>query len=141
MDRIVGDVLNKYIVLSKQGLEKYKTDLTRTDLTFINWLTHLQEELLDATLYLEKLMSLEETQKASEALQATLAATLEETLSQQLQRQNTLSICHQRMWLRVLKNPTDPLSYQYTPEEIEVIKDAATAFLNGEPVGKSQRQN
>jgi hypothetical protein len=29
--------------------------LTRTDLNLIDWLTHLQEELMDATLYVERL--------------------------------------------------------------------------------------
>jgi hypothetical protein len=29
--------------------------LTRTDLDFIDWVTHLQEEMLDAALYCERL--------------------------------------------------------------------------------------
>jgi hypothetical protein len=34
---------------------KYNTTLDRTDLSTLDWLTHLQEELMDAVLYVEKL--------------------------------------------------------------------------------------
>jgi hypothetical protein len=34
---------------------KYGTDLDRDDLYFIEWIQHTQEELMDATLYLEKI--------------------------------------------------------------------------------------
>lgn len=35
------------------GLVKYGTTVDRKDLTFDEWLTHLQEELMDAVLYIE----------------------------------------------------------------------------------------
>jgi hypothetical protein len=54
-DPIVMAVLAKYAERSQRGIEKYGTMLTRTDLDFIDWVTHLQEELMDATLYIEKL--------------------------------------------------------------------------------------
>ena len=38
-----------------KGREKYGTTMERTDLTFLDWITHLQEELLDAAIYAEKL--------------------------------------------------------------------------------------
>ena len=56
-DRIVEQVKNNFDSRSRIGSEKYVTKLERDDLTFIQWLTHLQEELMDATLYLEKMKS------------------------------------------------------------------------------------
>jgi hypothetical protein len=56
-DLIVKSVIEKYQERSEAGQEKYGTTLERNDLTLIQWLKHLQEELMDATLYLEKLKS------------------------------------------------------------------------------------
>jgi len=55
MDRFVKQVLNKYCERSEAGLEKYGTTLEREDLNLLDWLNHLQEELMDATLYIERL--------------------------------------------------------------------------------------
>ena len=54
-DQIVKSVLAKYVERSNTGLKKYGTPLTRNDLTLDQWITHLQEELMDATLYLERI--------------------------------------------------------------------------------------
>jgi hypothetical protein len=54
-DQIVKSVLAKYVERSNAGLKKYGTPLTRNDLTLDQWITHLQEELMDATLYLERI--------------------------------------------------------------------------------------
>lgn len=54
-DLIVDSVLNKYNQRAKIGYAKYKTNMMRDDLNTLQWLTHLQEELMDATLYIEKL--------------------------------------------------------------------------------------
>ena len=56
-DSIVNAVKNKYQMRSDVGIKKYGVTLDRNDLNFIEWLNHLQEELMDATLYLEKLKS------------------------------------------------------------------------------------
>jgi hypothetical protein len=40
---------------SVRGLEKYGVTTNRTDLSVLQWLTHLQEELMDAAVYIEKL--------------------------------------------------------------------------------------
>lgn len=37
------------------GRLKYNTSMERTDLTLFDWLNHLQGELLDAAVYVEKL--------------------------------------------------------------------------------------
>jgi hypothetical protein len=54
-DPILLRVLAKYYERSETGIKKYGRTLDRDDLSFIDWLTHLQEELMDATLYIEKL--------------------------------------------------------------------------------------
>ena len=54
-DPIVLKVLAKYAERSQRGVEKYGKTLMRDDLNFTDWLNHLQEELMDATLYIEKL--------------------------------------------------------------------------------------
>ena len=57
-DNIVASVIEKYIDRSEAGIEKYGTTLERNLLTFDEWMTHLQEELMDATLYIEKIKKL-----------------------------------------------------------------------------------
>lgn len=39
------------------GFQKYKVNLTRTDLTPLQWITHWQEESMDAAVYAERLKS------------------------------------------------------------------------------------
>jgi hypothetical protein len=56
-DTIVLKVLAKYSERSQLGIEKYGRTLDRDDLNLTDWLNHLQEELMDATLYIEKLKS------------------------------------------------------------------------------------
>tara|TARA_R100001460_G_scaffold90882_3_gene132598 strand:- start:92 stop:358 length:267 start_codon:yes stop_codon:yes gene_type:complete len=57
-DSIVDSVKEKYQSRSETGIKKYNTTLDRDDLTEEEWLVHLQEELMDATLYIEKLITL-----------------------------------------------------------------------------------
>jgi hypothetical protein len=54
-DRYVQSVKEKFEQRSQTGIKKYNTTLEREDLDFLDWLNHLQEELMDATLYIEKL--------------------------------------------------------------------------------------
>ena len=54
-DSIVESVLDKFKERSEEGIKKYGVTLDRKDLNGLEWLTHLQEELMDATLYIEKL--------------------------------------------------------------------------------------
>ena len=49
VDSIVKSVLNKFVKRSMMGKEKYGTDLDRNDLHVTDWITHAQEELMDAT--------------------------------------------------------------------------------------------
>lgn len=54
-DTILVAVMIKYHERSKRGIRKYGTNLDRKDVDLLGWLNHLQEELMDATLYIEKL--------------------------------------------------------------------------------------
>jgi len=47
-DRYVQSVKEKYEQRSQTGIKKYNTTLEREDLDFLDWLNHLQEELMDA---------------------------------------------------------------------------------------------
>ena len=51
-DSILLAVMDKYYERSKRGQAKYGTNLDRKDVDLHGWLNHLQEELMDATLYL-----------------------------------------------------------------------------------------
>jgi hypothetical protein len=65
-DPIVLKVLAKYYERSQLGIKKYGRTLDRDDLSLTDWLNHLQEELMDATLYIEKLKAdLKQAQKAA----------------------------------------------------------------------------
>jgi hypothetical protein len=54
-DPIVMSVMTKFYERSQVGIKKYNTMLTRDDLSTLEWISHLQDELMDATLYLERL--------------------------------------------------------------------------------------
>jgi len=56
-DTIVESVIEQFKQRSEIGINKYGVTLDREDLTMLEWLKHLQEELMDATLYIEKLKS------------------------------------------------------------------------------------
>jgi hypothetical protein len=56
-DQIVLEVIEKYAQRSEIGIAKYGTTLETNNKD--NYLKHLQEELMDATLYLQKLMTLD----------------------------------------------------------------------------------
>ena len=55
MSKIEDAVAKKLLLRAKIGEKKYGTTMERNDLSLEEWLNHLQEELLDATVYLEKL--------------------------------------------------------------------------------------
>ena len=57
-DSIIKKVIDKLASRSQVGIKKYGTTLDRDDLSTKEWLIHLQEELMDACGYIEKLISL-----------------------------------------------------------------------------------
>lgn len=54
-DTVVESVIEKFKQRSEAGIRKYGTTLDRNDLTLEQWINHVQEELMDAVLYLQKL--------------------------------------------------------------------------------------
>jgi hypothetical protein len=54
-DPIVLKVMAKYYERSQAGIKKYGKTLDRDDLELTDWLTHAQEEMMDATLYLQRI--------------------------------------------------------------------------------------
>tara|TARA_R100000935_G_scaffold45902_2_gene69085 strand:- start:1113 stop:1307 length:195 start_codon:yes stop_codon:yes gene_type:complete len=54
-DTIVEAVISSFKQRSDVGIKKYNKTMDRDDLSTLEWLQHLQEELMDATLYIEKL--------------------------------------------------------------------------------------
>jgi hypothetical protein len=53
-DKIVQQVVDKYTSRSEVGISKYGTTLENNNVD--NYMNHLQQELMDATLYIEKIM-------------------------------------------------------------------------------------
>ena len=56
-DAITEAVVVQLRTRAEKGKEKYGTTMERNDLTLLEWLQHLQEELMDAAVYVEKLKS------------------------------------------------------------------------------------
>ena len=64
MDKNVANVIKQLRDREKEGLMKYGVNTERTDLTSLEWLQHLQEELMDASVYIEKIKNdIKETKK------------------------------------------------------------------------------
>ena len=55
MDKNVENVVTQLRNREQQGLRKYGVNTERQDLSNLEWLQHLQEELMDASVYIEKL--------------------------------------------------------------------------------------
>ena len=55
MDVNVERVVTQLRDREEEGLRKYGVNTERVDLTTLEWLQHLQEELMDASVYIEKL--------------------------------------------------------------------------------------
>ena len=55
MDKNVEKVITQLRDREEEGMRKYGVNTERKDLNTIEWLQHLQEELIDASVYIEKL--------------------------------------------------------------------------------------
>ena len=60
MTRYESSVRDKIAARAAKGLAKYGVGMDRTDLSRLDWLRHLQEELMDGCVYLERLIQDEE---------------------------------------------------------------------------------
>ena len=54
-DTNVKKVIEQLKERENRGIQKYGVNTDRTDLSPIEWLQHLQEELMDGAVYIEKL--------------------------------------------------------------------------------------
>ncbi|MBQ57584.1 hypothetical protein CL642_01165 [bacterium] len=66
MSSIEDKVCEKIQKRSEVGKSKYGVTMERTDLNTVEWLTHLQEELMDASVYVERLLG--DIQLANDAM-------------------------------------------------------------------------
>jgi len=57
-DSIVKKTIDEFIERAEKGKKKYGVSLDRTDLTDIEYLQHLKEELMDGILYLNKYLEM-----------------------------------------------------------------------------------
>jgi len=55
VDSVVQTIIERFESRAAFGKQKYSTDLDRTDLSVLDWIQHIQDELHDGILYLEKL--------------------------------------------------------------------------------------
>ena len=60
MSRIEDEVCKKILGRAVVGLKKYGVTMERTDFSKKVWLTYLQEELMDAVVYVQRLIEEEE---------------------------------------------------------------------------------
>ena len=55
MDKNVENVVTQLRTREETGMNKYEVNTERKDLSTLEWLQHLQEELMDAAVYVAKL--------------------------------------------------------------------------------------
>ena len=56
LDEVNNEVLKKICLRAEAGLKNYGVTMDRQDLGLLNWLQHLQEEMLDACVYIQKIL-------------------------------------------------------------------------------------
>jgi hypothetical protein len=104
-DPIIESVIEKLRSRSVRGLDKYGVGLDREDLSVVEWLTHLQEELLDAAGYVEKLIQVMGGRKKKEEVYGPPPPTLveqwkmeREAIERQLQEANRKQVEKGPVW-------------------------------------------
>jgi hypothetical protein len=65
-DPVVRRVCQKFVGRSNVGYEKYGVTLEDDPSEMLEWLNHLQEELMDAVLYLQKAKEKYETERSED---------------------------------------------------------------------------
>ena len=64
-DRNVQAIIRKHLEREEQGFKKYRTNTMRSDLSHREWLNHLLEELMDASIYTQRLIENHEAVKVA----------------------------------------------------------------------------
>lgn len=62
-DNNVNELCSEYVERSQFGFKKYGVTTERTDLDIDQWIQHLKEELMDATIYLHRIQKDREDEK------------------------------------------------------------------------------
>ena len=57
MSKIEDEVCEKIQQRAEVGLEKYGTTMERDDFSDLEWMNYLQEELMDAVVYLQRMIN------------------------------------------------------------------------------------
>jgi hypothetical protein len=78
-DPVVERVVEKFVSRSDVGYKKYGVTLDKDQSNIFAWINHLQEELMDAVLYLQKLKE-ESTVELQEALLNSIQVNEEDAL-------------------------------------------------------------
>jgi len=65
-DPIVNAVIRKYSLRSAMGMKLYGQSMAANDKPIAKWLVDLQEELMDASLYLQKILETEDCSECGE---------------------------------------------------------------------------
>ena len=65
-DPVVERVVDKFVDRSDVGYKKYGVTLDKDPSEMLEWLNHLQEELMDAVLYLQKAKEKYETERSED---------------------------------------------------------------------------
>jgi len=78
-DPVVERVVEKFVSRSDVGFAKYGVTLEDDKSNIFQWINHLQEELMDAVLYLQKLKE-STTEELQDALLKNFEVNEEETL-------------------------------------------------------------
>lgn len=54
-DNNVNEICLEYMKRANHGFKKYGVTTERTDLELMDWIQHLKEELMDATVYIHRI--------------------------------------------------------------------------------------
>ena len=55
-DNNVNEICLEYMKRADHGFKKYGVTTERTDLDLMQWIQHLKEELMDATVYIHRIL-------------------------------------------------------------------------------------
>ena len=78
-DPVVERVVDKFVSRSDVGFAKYGITLNDDKSNLFTWINHLQEEMMDAVLYMQKLKE-SSTEELQEALLKSIEVTDEEVI-------------------------------------------------------------
>ena len=84
VDSVTATVMNKLAARSHVGVKSYSASMDRQDLSRLEWLIHLHEEMMDSSLYIQKLINIElelEREKEIEKVKESLGQKEREKLS------------------------------------------------------------